>query len=86
MWKHQALKIYNESQYIPHGLQLLETLFFLETNSQILQLLMQLHLNLRECAVPYLIGHLRSHCDCPDMLLRATPQQFCIPGRLYRNS
>jgi hypothetical protein len=47
---------------IYHGLQLLETVPLLDTaNSQIFQLFMQIQLNLRECTVPYFVGHLSSY-------------------------
>jgi hypothetical protein len=41
MLKNPAFNLYTDSQYIAHGLQLLETVPFLDiANSQILQLLM----------------------------------------------
>ena len=64
--KNQAFNLYTDSQYIAHGLQLLETVPFLDTaNSQILQLFMQIQLNLREHTVPYFVGHLRAHTGLP---------------------
>ena len=49
MLKDQALSLYTDSQYIAHGLQLLEIVCFLDTaNPQILQLFMQIQLNLKE--------------------------------------
>ena len=48
MLKNQAFNLYTDSQYIAHGLQLLEIVPFLDTaNSQILQLFIQIQLNLR---------------------------------------
>ena len=53
MLKNQAFNLYTDSQYIAHGLQLLEIVPFLDTaNSQILQLFMQIQLNLREYIIP----------------------------------
>ena len=61
--------MYTDSQYIAHGLQLLEIVCFLDTaNPQILQLFMQIQLNLRECTVPYFVGHLRTHTGLPGLL------------------
>jgi hypothetical protein len=52
MLKYEAINLYTDSQYIAHGLQLLETVPFLDTaNSQMLQLFMQMQLNLRELTV-----------------------------------
>ena len=49
MLTNQALNLHIDSQYIAHGLQLLETVPFLDTtNSHILQLLMQIQLNLKD--------------------------------------
>ena len=48
MLKKQVFNLYTDSQYIAHGLQLLEIVPFLDTaNSQILQLFIQIQLNLR---------------------------------------
>ena len=48
MLKNQAFNLYTDSQYIAHGLQLLEIVPFLDTaNSQILKLFIQIQLNLR---------------------------------------
>ena len=69
MLKNQAFNLYTDSQYIAHGLQLLEIVPFLDTaNSQILQLFMQIQLNLRERTVPYFVGHLRAHTQLPGPL------------------
>ena len=52
MLKNQAFNLYTDSQYIAHGLQLLEIVPFLDTaNSQILQLFMHIQLKLRENTV-----------------------------------
>ena len=52
MLKNQAFNLYTDSQYIAHGLQLLEIVPFLDTaNSQVLQLFMQIQLKLRKSAV-----------------------------------
>jgi hypothetical protein len=52
MLKDQALSLYTDSQYITQSLQLLEIVPFLDTaNFQILQLLMQILLKLRESTV-----------------------------------
>jgi hypothetical protein len=52
MLKNQAFNLYADSQYIAHGLQLLEIVPCLDTeNSQILQLIMQIQLKLRESIV-----------------------------------
>ena len=49
MLKNQAFTLYTDSQYIAHGLQLLEIVCFLDTaNPQILQLFMQIQLKLGE--------------------------------------
>jgi hypothetical protein len=56
-------------QYLAHGLQLLETVPFLDTaNSQILQLFMEIQLNLRERTVPNFVGHLKAHTGLPGPL------------------
>jgi hypothetical protein len=69
MLKNQAFYLYTDDQYIAHGLQLLETVPFLDTtNSQILQLFMQIQLNLRERTVPYFVGHLKAHTGLPGTL------------------
>lgn len=69
MLKIQAFNLYTDSQYTALGLQLLETVAFLDTaTSQILQLFMQAQLNLRECTVPYFTGHLRAHTGLPGPL------------------
>ena len=69
MLKNQAFNLYTDSQYVAHSLQFLEIVPFLDTaNSQILQLFMQIQLNLRECTVPYLVGHLRTHTGLPGPL------------------
>ena len=66
MLKNQTFNLYTGSQYIAHGLQLLETIPFLDTaNSQNLQLFMQIQLNLRERTVLYFIGHLKAHTGLP---------------------
>ena len=81
--KKQALSLYTDGQYIPHGLQLLDFVPFLVTaSSQILELFMQMQLNLRACTVPYVIGHLKLIVVCPDPLMRAMPLQVCILGRV----
>jgi hypothetical protein len=66
MLKNQTFNLYTGSQYIAHGLQLLETFPFLDTgNSQILQLFMQIQFNSRELTVLYFVGHLRAHTGLP---------------------
>jgi hypothetical protein len=55
MLKTQAFNLYTDSQYIAHGLQLLEIVPFLDTaNSQII-LFIQIQLNLRNmyCSLLY---------------------------------
>jgi hypothetical protein len=56
MLKKQVFNLYTDSQYIAHGLQLLEIVPFLDTaNSQFLQLFIQIWLNLRNmyCSLLY---------------------------------
>jgi hypothetical protein len=90
MLKNQTFNLYTDSQYITHGLQLFETVPFLDTaNSQFLQLFMQIQLTLREHTVPYFIGHLRAHPGLPRPLSEGNATQICLPGRLfsfYRNN
>ena len=51
--KNQALSLYTDGQYIPHGLQLRDFVPFLVTAStQILELFMQMQLNLRASTLP----------------------------------
>ena len=53
MLKNQAFNLYTDSQYIAHGLQLLEIVPFLDTaNFQFLQLFMQIQINLRQHTIP----------------------------------
>ena len=59
--------MYIDRQYIDYGLQILETVPFLDTNSQILQF-MQIQLILRDHNLPYSIGHLRPHTGLPGTL------------------
>ena len=76
MLKNQAFNLYTDSQYIAHGLQLLEIVPFLDTaNSQILQLFMQIQLNLRERTVPYFVGHLRAHTQLPGPLSEGSAKE-----------
>ena len=54
MSRNQAFNLCTDNQYIVHGLQLLETVPFLDTaNSQILQLFMHIQLKLRESKRKY---------------------------------
>ena len=54
MLKNQALNLCTDSQYIAYGLQLCESVPFLDTaNSQILQLQIQLNLNNMYCSLLY---------------------------------
>jgi hypothetical protein len=81
--KNRAFNLYTDSQYIAHGLQLLETVPLLNTaNSQILQLFVQIHFNLRERTVPYFVGHLRAHTRLPRPLSEGNATEDCTPGRL----
>ena len=86
MLKNQAFNLYTDSQYIAHGLQLLEIVPFLDTaNSQILQLFMHIQLKLRENTVPLkdcLWTFKNSSWTAWTRPLKAMPQQICIPGRL----
>jgi hypothetical protein len=86
MMKNHAFNLCTDSQYIAHGLQLLEIVPFLDTaNSQILQLFMQIQLKLRESTVPLkecLWPFKSSSWIAWARPLRAVPQQICIPGRL----
>ena len=62
MLKNQAFNLYTDSQYIAHGLQLLEIVCFLDTaNSQILQLFLHIHLKGKYCSFKGLIAPLRTH-------------------------
>ena len=70
----QGFILHTDSQYIAYSLQLCEVILLFDTgNSQILQLFMQLQLNLRECIVPYFIGHLKLILDCLDRPLMTMP-------------
>lgn len=61
MLKNQAFNLYTDSQYTAHGLHVLETVPFLDTNSQILQLFIQIQLSLRKHTAPYFLRYLRAH-------------------------
>jgi hypothetical protein len=82
MLKNQAFNLYTDNQYTAHGLQLFEIVPFLGTaNSQILQLVMQIQLKLRE-STDCLWTFKSSSWTAWTRPLRTMPQQICISGRL----